>query len=92
MFTYLWEINEIQAYQSELIGYFPVSIRDFFVCLLVILSFNIKYCDFSVKALLGKIVEYISACVKYFSDKHAVMASIISPSSLLKTLSDNAKL
>lgn len=49
-------------------------------------------CDFSANVLLGKTVEYISACVKYFSDKQAMMASTISPSSRLKALSDKAKL
>ena len=43
MLAYLWEIDKIQTYQSEFIGYFPVSIRDFFICLLVIFPFNIKY-------------------------------------------------
>ena len=39
--------------------------------------------------LLGKTVEYISACVKYFSDKQAMMASTISPSSRLKDLNES---
>ena len=46
----------------------------------------------SVIFRLGKTVVYISACVKYFSDKQAIMASTISPSSRLKALSDKAKL